>query len=323
MRAKCLVVGLIGVLAITAGLVRPAAAGSYDDPFYLGWQQYLPPTPIDYLPGADPNASAEDETCLRGQIQCVDNVIREMTKRWRNLGCDHNGTFALTYLVTTIQYRDAVATPGFFSDPAFLNHYDAVFADFYTRARDDWKAGRIDRVPPVWRIAFQAADTGQATGMGDVYLGMMAHIIRDLPLVLYQIGLVDEDGNSRKPDHDQVNVFLNAVNMGVLSRVAGVYDPTIDDGDAQGTTTDNSLTTNLVIEWREEAWRKAELLKSTPKLLQPSVLQMIEDDAATRAMALLQANTADAAARTARDSYCASHFPAKGSAEEQALLTPF
>ena len=47
-----------------------------------------------------------------------------------------------------------------------------------------------------------AAKGRQVTGLGNLLLGMNAHINRDLPFVLYSIGLTAPDGSSRKPDHD-------------------------------------------------------------------------------------------------------------------------
>jgi hypothetical protein len=116
-----------------------------------------------------------------------------------------------------------------------VNHQDAVFARYYFDQFDDWRAGRIEEVSPAWRIAFDSADRKRVSGMGNVFLGMNAHVNRDLPFVLAEIGLVKPDGTSRKVDHDRVNDFLAATNQYLLAEAAKYLDPTLDDGDVPGT----------------------------------------------------------------------------------------
>ncbi|MDP1819907.1 MAG: DUF5995 family protein [Acidimicrobiales bacterium] len=235
-----------------------------------------------------------------------------MTRRYNSLGCDHSSMFAFTYLVTTEEYRKAVEDPAFFQDNAFVNHQDAVFADFYFRAYDAWKAGTVGYVPPAWRIAFGAADRREVTGMGNVLLGMNAHVNRDLPLVLYAIGLTRPDGTSRKPDHDRVNDFLNAVNKYLLTEAAKYLDPTIDDGDLPGTSLDNSAMVQLLVSWREGAWRNAERLAQAGSAAERAqVAQEIEDGAAYTALTLRASylyNGVTNGTAASRNLYCASHW---------------
>ncbi|MDX1659344.1 MAG: DUF5995 family protein, partial [Nitriliruptorales bacterium] len=225
---------LLVTSVLLIGLVLPTAAvaGDYDDPFYLNWPEFLPAV------GSDFTASTEQD-CPNGSNKCVDNVIKEMTKRYNDLGCDHDGVFAFTYLLTTEEYRKAVEDPNFFEDNEFVNHQDAVFADYYFSQFDAWHRDDLEDVSPSWRIAFHAAENREVTGMGNVLLGMNAHVNRDLPFVLYAIGLTKPDGTSRKADHDRVNDFLNEVNKYLLNEAAKYHDPTIDDGDVPGTTIDN------------------------------------------------------------------------------------
>ncbi len=304
--------GRTRTLIATAGIVMaglilsatPAVAGAYDDPFFLGWSTFLPSISSNFT------ASTEND-CPKGSTKCVDNVIREMTRRYNKLGCDHNSMFAFTYLVTTEEYRKAVQDPNFFQDNAFVNHQDAVFGDFYFSAYDAWKKGNVADVPPAWRVAFQAADRQEVGGMGNVLLGMNAHVNRDLPFVLNAIGLVKPDGSSRKPDHDRVNDFLNAVNKYLLTEAAKYLDPTVDDGDVPGTSIDNSAMVQLLVSWREGAWRNAErLAAATTDAERAQVAQQIEDAAAYSALALRQSylyNGITNGTAAARNLYCASH----------------
>lgn len=298
------IIRLLALVTAFAVLAPAAHAGDYDDPFFLGWSAFLPAVPGDFT------ASAEKD-CPTGSMQCVDNVIREMTRRWEKLGCDHNAPFALVYLRTTEEYREAAATPGFFEDAAFVNHQDAVFADYYFQAYDDWYTGKVDRVAPAWRIAFDAADRRKVTGMGDILLGMNAHINRDLPFVLHAIGLTKPDGTTRKTDHDAVNIFLNEVAKYVIAEAAQRYDPTIDDGDLPLTTLDSNVLMSAIMGWREQAWRYAEMLRDAPtEADRARVAQLIEDQAALEALTIRTTHAYDGLLRTTRtrDRYCQSQL---------------
>ncbi|HKQ30461.1 MAG TPA: DUF5995 family protein [Burkholderiales bacterium] len=58
--------------------------------------------------------------CRSGADRCLDTIVRQMTKRYRGLGCDHNSAFALMYLRTTESVRDA-ARLGEFRDRQWIN----------------------------------------------------------------------------------------------------------------------------------------------------------------------------------------------------------
>jgi hypothetical protein len=306
-RGAGLVLGVAIVLGAVLGSAGGAGAGAYDDPFFLGWSNFIPSVTTDF-------AANTESDCPKGSLKCVDNVIREMTRRYDRLGCDHDSAFALTYLLTTKEYRNAVNDPSFFSDNAFINHQDAGFADLYFKAFDAWQAGRLADVPPAWRLAFRATDRREVTGMGDVLLGMNAHVNRDLPFILNAIGLVKPDGSSRKPDHDRVNDFLNAVNKYLLTTASGYLDPTMDDGDVPGTTIDNSASVQLLVAWREGAWRNAERLAgATSDAERATIAQDIEDTAARIGLGIREAyryNGITNGTTAARDSFCTANWRA-------------
>jgi hypothetical protein len=248
---------LAGAVILGASLAASPAAA--EDPPFVPWSALLPGLTTGYDPSSE-------NLCNAGRLQCVDAVIREMTHRLDDLDvtCDHNALFALTYLRTTEAYRVAVVEPGFFSDPSFINHQDAVFAGYYFDAWDDYRAGLASAVPHAWSLAFAAADAKRVSGTGNILLGMSAHVNRDLALVLGAIGLVKPDGSSRKPDHDKVDVFLNRVVEPLLEESANRYDPTVDDTQIHGTKLDEAALLQMLVSWREVAWRNAELLVSAP-----------------------------------------------------------
>jgi len=290
----------VGVLIVALGAPSAALA---DDPPFVGWSALLPSLALPYDP-----ASPDD--CIAGRSQCVDKTIRQMTQRLDPLAssCDHNAVFALTYLRVTQAYRQTIAEP-FFDDTSFVNYEDTIFAHYYFAAYDAWAAGQTEDVPPAWRIAFNAASGHAVSALGDLFLGINAHVQRDLPFVLYSIGLVAPDGTSRKPDHDRVDQILNRVTDPAIAEIARRFDPTIEDTNLP-TMFDDATVFQIIVGWREKAWRNAEALAAAPTpAARDLVAAQIENDAATEAR-MIVASTAYPpliGGSAARDAYCAIH----------------
>ena len=292
----------LSVFVALVACAWPAAATAQDPPF-VGWTALLPALTIPY------DVTSPDE-CVAGRTQCVDKTIRDMTKRLDPLvsSCDHNAIFSLVYLRVTQEYRETIDSP-FFDDTSFVNYEDGIFAHYYFDAYDAWANGQRADVPPAWRIAFDAARNRQVSAMGDLLLGINAHVQRDLPFVLYSIGLVVPDGASRKPDHDRVNEILNRVVDPVVAEIARRFDPTIEDTNLPGSF-DEFTVFQLLVAWREAAWRNAEALASAPTAAaRDLVASEIESNAATTAAAIRLSTQylplSPAAAQ--RDSYCMAH----------------
>ena len=126
---------------VLLALVWPAAAAAEDPPF-VGWTALLPGLSLPY------DVTSPDD-CIAGRVQCVDKIVREMTRRFEPLAssCDHDAIFALTYLRVTEEYRRTVESATFFDDTSFVNHEDVVFASYYFAAYDAWEDGRDGRRP--------------------------------------------------------------------------------------------------------------------------------------------------------------------------------
>lgn len=262
------------------------------------WSTVLPSLSPQYNPN-DPNI------CNSGKPQCVDAVEREMTKRFKPLAdsCSHNVLFSLLYLRVTNHVGDSVWTPGRFQDPPFMTHYAAVFADYYFKGYDAWTNGTA---PTAWKIALDAAKNHEVQGIGNLLLGMNAHINRDLPFVLYAIGLRAPDGTSRKPDHDEINRVLYEAYGPAISEGARRFDDGLNQYTGENAS-DSGIQS--VIAWREQAWRNAERLASASSALERAVItQEIEQAANTEAQAIKQAYAYRNGETSApRDAYCAAH----------------
>ncbi|MFL5930608.1 MAG: DUF5995 family protein [Gaiellaceae bacterium] len=293
---------LVALAALAFALAPPAVASAEDAPF-VGWSALLPGLSLPYDPSS-PN------DCSAGRVQCVDKTVRQMTSRFDALAssCDHGAIFSLTYLRVTEEYRRTIAAP-FFDDTSFVNYEDTLFGHYYFAAYDAWAAGRSEQVPAAWRVAFDAAKAGAVSGSGDLLLGINAHVQRDLPLVLYLLGLVRPDGTSRKADHDRVDVILNRVQDEIVSEIARRFDPTVDDSNLP-TTLDDAAIFQSLAGWREKAWRNAELLAAAPTPgARALVVAGIERDAAAEAEAIVAATRYPPllGGRAARDAFCAAH----------------
>src|SRR5688572_20814081 len=283
-RVQCMAV-VVGALVACTALVASPSSSVAEEPMLVPWSSLLP----GFTSGYDPSS---ENDCKAGRDQCVDAVIREMDRRVDPLddACDHNVMFGLMYLRTTEAYQASATTPGFFTDPRFINHQDVVFARYYFDAWDAYRRGQP--VSDSWRIAFQNADAQKVSGTGNMFLGMSAHVNRDLPQVLASIGLTKPDGSSRKPDHDKVNEFLVTVIEPLFDEAAARFDPTVDDAQIDGTTMDETATINMLVAWREMAWRNAERIVAAPTAAdRAAVIADIERQAAIEANLLVIATS--------------------------------
>ena len=243
----------LAAVVLAVALAVPVAA-SADHPFgNIPWPNLLPPRP-----GVPATPNPAQPCGAHPSATCVDGVIQQMIQNWEPLdsACDARAVFALTYLITTQAFRDTLGT-GFFADEDAMINLDREFANLFFSATDGYASGTA---PPAWRIAFDAATALRTNAVQDVFLGMNAHIQRDLPVALWRVGLVRPDGTSRKPDHDRVNEILSAVLDRIEDEIARLYDPLVTTLDAKPSPVDEIGALETLKSWREGAWRNAERL---------------------------------------------------------------
>ena len=301
-------------LGLALSLLAPSPAHADDDPLGpLGPLvpgtafgvldpviEVLPPFPVPHTPYAG-------EICPTGEDACIDEVITEMQTRLDGLAaaCDHDAVFALAYLRVTENVRDAVRS-GYFHDRKWLNQVDAVFAELYFDVRDDWHAGRGSQVPKAWAIALQAEDDRSMTGLGNFMLAMNAHINRDFPHVLAEVGLTAPDGTSHKRDHNAYNQRLDSLYAPVFAEEAARFDPRFDDIDVS--TFEETAAGVIMRGWREGVWRHAEELALAKTPAQRRLVERrIEVYAATQAALIRTMFTSSEAGTVQRDAWCAEH----------------
>lgn len=299
LRALLAVCGAVALTGCGPAVVRPPLLGNGG----ASWQAL-----IRTMPAVASPSSAN--VCGVGSPACIRDVAAEMTRRFDVLAghCSHEAPFSLMYLDVT----KGVGTQGAlrFHNREYLNHLDAVFANLYFTAYDNWQAGRTKLVPEAWRIAFDAADRGTVTTLGDILLGMNAHISRDLPFALARTGLVEPDGQSGQADFNRVNGLLGNVTPDVLQGEAQRFDPTLTSTVLPVTQLDPSRLEELLGAWRSESWQNAErLIAARTPAQRAKVERTIELGAAGRArlIASLTSNLVIGPEASERNAYCERH----------------
>jgi hypothetical protein len=292
------VILLASVLTTSMLVATPARADVLDPGTLDPVVEILPPRPAPYVP-------YDGDLCRSGSMRCIDKTITEMRRRLEPLAdsCQHDAVFSLAYLRVTEDVRRAMRE-GVFEDTVWLNQVDAVFARLYFNTMDDWHAGRRANVPAAWAIALRAEDDRAMSGIGNFMLAMNAHINRDFPNVIAEVGLTGPDGSSHKPDHNAYNPRLDALYAPVFAEMAARFDPTFDDLDVG--PFDEAFVGGVMRGWREAVWRHAEniALARTP-LERALAKQEVEAYAASQA-ALIRTTFASPDS-SARDAWCAQH----------------
>jgi hypothetical protein len=247
--------------------------------------------------------------CAEGTPGCVDGVVAEMERRLDGLAaaCDHDAPFALMYLRVTQAVRRGERSPGAYADAAYLARLDAGFARLYFDAFDAWHRGRRAHVPDAWQVAFELADRGRVTGVGDLLLGMNAHISRDLPFAVAGLGFQPGRRSAQQESFSQVNGVLERVARPMLRETARRFDPTIATFALPVLGASEGNLGILLGGWRATALRDAERLLDAPTAeRRAAVARSIERTAAARAgvIAAATSRASFSKAGRARDAYC-------------------
>jgi hypothetical protein len=241
-------------------------------------------------PGA---AAGRGHVCPRQRDACVDRLVTDMQRNYQRLGCSHDAPFALLYLRTTEDIRAAIRA-GEFSRRGHWNQITTAFGRYYLDAFRAWRSGHVRRAPMAWRIAFRAAKRERVSTIGDVFLGINAHVNRDLAFVYYRLGLKNHD------DHLHVNTILARVRARALGEIAKRFDP-----DIAGELPSNPELSLDIVAWRELAWDNAQRLAAAPdRAARRAVAAGIDRHAIWMARRIKAAFPATRPANERRDAFC-------------------
>jgi len=232
--------------------------------------------------------------CHPGGVACVDAVVTEMTTRFEPLAieCDHRAPFALMYLRVTEAVGREERSGSLRADRVYLSHLDAVFAQLYFDASDAWAAGMRRTVPAAWQIAFEAAKRRRVSGIGNLLLGMNAHISRDLPFAVASIGLGARNGSARARAFAKINEVLADVQAAILREASTRFDPSIAGFRLPVLKVDAATVGLLIGTWRDGALEDGRrLLRAKTPAARAAVTRTIEDNAAGRAAIIVAATS--------------------------------
>lgn len=291
---------LVHVLAAVCALVFGATPALASAPAVPSGAGGIIPSPLP--PGQQPRGLRPDPAiCPSGAERCVDNIVARMQRAYAAAGCSHNAAFSLLYLDTTLQIRDAVRGDEF-TDRPFWNRITDTFGTYYLDSYQHWLKGEDTRVPEAWRIAFDDAASGTTSTLGDLFLGINAHVNRDLAYVYYQTGA------DNHADHLHVNEVLGrAVNV-AYPDIAAHLDGTVwNQLEAAGVFPMGPTPIDLnIAQWREDAWHNAEALKNARNAAERAdIAAKIDENAREHADQIEKAFPATPADDADRDAYCA------------------
>jgi hypothetical protein len=240
-------------------------------------------------------AAPAQAICRSQGDACVDRLIAEMQQHVDRLGCRHEAPFALLYARTTEGIRAALQS-GAFSDRPLWNQVTTAFGRYYLDAAAAWRDGHRSRVPRAWQIAFAAARDERVSTLGDVFLGINAHVNRDLAYVYARFRVRSH------ADHLVVNTVLANVQPTVLPELIARYDPAL----AAQRSLDAELSLDIPA-WRELAWRNAKRLRAArSRAGRRRIAAGIERHAAVTARRIAAAFPATTDEAAARDALCHS-----------------
>lgn len=249
------------VVAITILLAPTSARSDHEDLPSVSWTSLRPP-----MPGV-PSVENPAVPCgVDASPACVDGVIQRLVAHWEPLdqSCDPRVIFELINVRATQLFRTYFSDmrgENFFEDEPKAVNLDRVLQDLYFDAVAAYETGDA---PPAWTVAWDAALAHRTTAPQDAFLGINAHLQRDLPVALAAVGITSPDGTSYKPDHDRLNEIIATAIDVVEDEIAERYDPMMSMADLSPLPWDEVFTIEVVRLWRENAFRNAERLTVAP-----------------------------------------------------------
>jgi hypothetical protein len=150
-------------------------------------------------------------------VTSVDAAISRMQQIEGALPSDDGvACFNRMYLEVTQQVNERIGQ-GFFSDPAFMQHLDVVFANIYFAAVDALVEQPTD-LPAAWQPLLLARSDTAIFPIQFALAGMNAHINHDLPIAVVQtctdLGTAPDQG-THHDDYQKVDSLLDAAEQSI------------------------------------------------------------------------------------------------------------
>jgi Family of unknown function (DUF5995) len=194
---------------------------------------------------------------------------------------------------------------GEFRNRPRITHFDALFARSYFDAFDNWRNGR-GVVPAAWAIAFDVADRRSARGLGDLLLGLNAHISRDLAYAVAE----GFRGSSlaMDPDYQLISRLVEQLTPRALADISTRFDPAVAAAGLPLAVSGGRKSLGaLVVAWTAQSWRNGTALRNAAPAARAAIQRHIESLGLRRARAIAAAmRYLTPLGFRKRDAYCAA-----------------
>jgi hypothetical protein len=190
-------------------------------------------------------------------VAAIAATLAAMAQRL-NCNRDHRAVFTTAYQLLSEELAAALQTKRF-SDPIWVADLAQAFAKYYLDANVAYESGTL--TPGAWRTVFSALEAGKTSVLEELLLGMTAHIVRDLPYALCDVGTQYADGSSRVGDFHEMNDVLGDAIEKIQRQIARCYDGSLGVLDRIVESYDELLTNYGLRVSRAAGWYNAERLR--------------------------------------------------------------
>lgn len=201
---------------------------------------------------------------------------------------DRRGVFVIAYRLITETLEQWITQERFW-DNLWVERYVVSFANLYQDALRAYLDGSMRTIPKSWHIALETSESGFALVIQDLFLGINAHINRDLAFALNEVGI---NGENRYEDHCLVNDALREATATVQDQISDYYASGLGLLDHLLGNLDEQLAQFHFEVAREHAWSSAGALHAASTNEQRSLVAgLIEKQAKMLAQTILTPNT--------------------------------
>jgi hypothetical protein len=211
---------------------------------------------------------------------------------------DPLGYFPALYRQVTLKVKSGIEQ-GVFDDGPRMARFDALFANAYFAAYQEYRAG--EQPSRAWQFAFDRSRSGSLIILQNLLVAINAHINLDLGVVAGQAfpGIELQDFHD---DFDRINKILGSLIPAARDTVEQ-FSPLLGDLTALGGDDVAQVLEFSVDAARDDAWCAATLISLTPSEVRPFATGSL--DAKAKLLGRVVADPAEPLATVVRGIQCA------------------
>lgn len=214
----------------------------------------------------------------------------ELARTWGGSD-DPAAIFVEAYRTMTANMLTAVQRSAF-ADGAWVERLLTGFAEYYFEAVDGYERRTDTPCPPAWEVAMDARRRDDLHPMQHLFLGVNAHINRDLPFVLVDVlddwAVMDQQARRlRHADHLGVNDVIGRTIDAVQDEVIASRSPGMGVLDRIFGPLDEWAFSRLIASWRDDVWDVAVALLDADPSNTAGLRRTVEERALHKANLML------------------------------------